>query len=54
MKDATLHRLFLCREEIASALQAERITSPTLDLPLEDLQRIFQPAPWVFHWLEWI
>ena len=54
MKESTLHRLFLCREHLSAALQAERITSPTLDLPLETLQSIFQPAPWVFHWLEWI
>ena len=54
MKESTLHRLFLCRENFSAALEAEQITSPTLNLPLEDLQRIFQPAPWVFHWLEWI
>ena len=30
----TLHRLFLCREDLPAALQSERITSPTLDLPL--------------------
>jgi hypothetical protein len=54
MKESTLQRLFLCREDLPAALETERITSPTLDLPLEALQRIFQPAPWVFHWLEWI
>ena len=54
MKESTLHRLFLCHEDMAAALQSERITSPTPNLPLEVLQRIFQLAPWVFHWLEWI
>jgi predicted N-acetyltransferase YhbS len=54
MKEETLHRLFLCREDLSAALQAERITSPDLDLPQEALQKIFQPIPWVFHWLEWI
>lgn len=54
MKAPTLHRLFLCREHLSAALQAERITSPILDLPLETLQSTFQPAPWVFHRLEWI
>jgi hypothetical protein len=54
MKESALHRIFLCREDLSAALQAERITSPDLDLPLEALQQIFQPAPWVFHWLEWI
>jgi ribosomal protein S18 acetylase RimI-like enzyme len=54
MKESTLHRLFLCREDLSAALQAERITSPDFDLPLEFLQRIFQPTPWIFHWLAWI
>jgi GNAT superfamily N-acetyltransferase len=54
MKESTLQRLFLCREDLPAALEAERITSPHLSLPLEALQTIFQPAPWVFHWLEWI
>jgi GNAT superfamily N-acetyltransferase len=54
MKEETLHRLFLCREDLSAALQSERITSLDLDLPLEALQKTFQPNPWVFHWLEWI
>jgi len=54
MKESTLQRLFLCREDLPAALETERITSPHLSLPLEALQRIFQPARWVLHWLEWI
>ncbi len=54
MKATTLHRLFLCREDVQAAFLTERITSTTYPLPLDRLQRIFQPAPWVHHWLEWI
>lgn len=54
MKEATLHRLLLCREDITSALSAERITSPAATLPLAQLESIFCSAPWVYHHIEWI
>jgi hypothetical protein len=54
MKAPTLHRLFLCREDVQAAFLTERITSTTYPLPLDQLQQIFRPAPWVHHWLEWI
>jgi len=59
MKYSTLQRLFLCREDFRAAFETERITSPDAALPwqrsvMDALQHIFRPAPWVYHWLEWI
>ena len=54
MKHSTLQRLFLCREDFRVAFETERITSPDASLPMDALQHIFRPAPWVYHWLEWI
>jgi len=54
MKEETLQRLFLCREDPATALRDERITSPAGLLPVPALQALFQPAPWVHHGLDWI
>jgi predicted N-acetyltransferase YhbS len=54
MKDDLLTRLFLSRENFLQAWEAEKITSPDAQIPLEALASLFAPAPWVFHWLEWI
>ena len=54
MKDSVLNRLFLCREDVRAAWEAETITSPAASIPLDEMAAIFQPARWVFHWFEWI
>ena len=54
MKDATLQRLFLCREDVQADYAAERITSPNLAVPVDQLANTFRPAPWVYHYIEWI
>jgi len=54
MKEYTLHRLFLCREDFKEAYEAERTTSPDAHLPVKELTQIFKPARWIYHWLEWI
>lgn len=54
MKDGLLQRLFLCRERFSSLFDSEQITSPDETVPREALDTLFAPAPWVFHWFEWI
>lgn len=54
MKDSVLQRLFLCRENLRAAWDAETITSPDPHVPLTKLAELFRPSPWVFHWFEWI
>lgn len=54
MKDDTLTRLFLCREDPGCLVETGRVTSPNWNLPLEQLQSIFQPAPWVYHPIDYI
>ncbi len=54
MKEDTLQRLLLCREDLETALESERITSPSWPLPVEALQQAFRPAPWVHHHIDWI
>jgi hypothetical protein len=54
MKDSILQRLFLCRENFQAAWEAETITSPNPNLPLDTLTYLFRPSHWVFHWFEWI
>jgi len=54
MKRSTAHRLFLCREDIQASVAAERITSPEPALPLAQLANTFRPAPWIYHYIEWI
>jgi GNAT superfamily N-acetyltransferase len=54
MAEPVLHRLFLCREDIGACISRERIASPDRNIPIERLEQIFRPAPWIYHHLDWI
>lgn len=54
MKAETVNRLFLCREDPGYLVETGRITSPDSNLPLDRLRSIFQPAPWVYHPIDYI
>jgi hypothetical protein len=54
MAEPVLHRLFLCREDIGACISRERIASPDRNIPIERLEHIFRPAPWIYHHLDWI
>jgi GNAT superfamily N-acetyltransferase len=55
MKEATLHRLLLAREDLAALVRRQDVTVRAGDLDaVAELSRALTPAPWAHHHLDWV